>query len=320
MHPTFAAVTGNLLAVAAWACAAVAAASLLSPAAPLREPHLLAMQAAGPLNVALAALAVTFGVLSHRPTLTALAAVTLASWAALGLSAALSAAPARGGQGPALRVVSSNVLWGNSTPDALAASLDERHADILVTLETTDTLRHALERGLHHGLRVAGAGQTTEETSAVVWTNLPVVSTRTLPLGERDLPVVVVRVGGRDVTVIGVHVKSPAKRDDYELWERELRRLAEYVDHVHGPVLLAGDFNASLTHRPMRAFDGRLIDAAAAARRPFVATWPVGPGGVSLLSLDHVLLRGLTVGSFSTLRAAGSDHRALQVTVHLPGG
>jgi endonuclease/exonuclease/phosphatase (EEP) superfamily protein YafD len=96
--------------------------------------------------------------------------------------------------------------------------------------------------------------------------------------------------------------------------------LRDTVRHVEGPLVVAGDFNATLDHEPMRRLlRTGLRDAARQANSGWQPTWPGAtdaagalPIGVRLIALDHVLAdRYYSAISTSTYPIARSDHRAL---------
>lgn len=105
-----------------------------------------------------------------------------------------------------------------------------------------------------------------------------------------------------------------------ELWRRDFDRIRDAADGIVGPIVLAGDLNATLDHGPMRDLlrDG-FADAARQANAGWQPTWPSDPatdhglpGGLGLIAIDHVLLRdGPVAVETATSRVAGTDHRAL---------
>jgi endonuclease/exonuclease/phosphatase family metal-dependent hydrolase len=87
-----------------------------------------------------------------------------------------------------------------------------------------------------------------------------------------------------------------------------------------GPLVMAGDFNATLDHAPMRSLLGLgLSDAARQSNAGWQPTWPGGdnpdhelPLGVQVMAIDHVLVsRQLSAISTSTYSVFDSDHLAL---------
>jgi endonuclease/exonuclease/phosphatase (EEP) superfamily protein YafD len=87
------------------------------------------------------------------------------------------------------------------------------------------------------------------------------------------------------------------------------------------PVIMAGDFNATLDHARFRALL-RLgyVDAAVQAGRGLVPTWGPRPGGdLAMLAIDHILLDPrCAVRRVSAYKLPGTDHRALYAQIQLP--
>ena len=87
------------------------------------------------------------------------------------------------------------------------------------------------------------------------------------------------------------------------------------------PLILAGDFNATLDHAQFRRLL-RLgyVDAASQAGNGLVLTWgPLPDRCLTLLAIDHVLIdRRCAVLTTSAHWLTGSDHRALYAKLRLP--
>ena len=85
------------------------------------------------------------------------------------------------------------------------------------------------------------------------------------------------------------------------------------------PRVLAGDFNATLDHAPLRGVL-RLgyADAARAVGNALAPTW--GPlGRPALITIDHVLVdRRCAVLASSVHVIPGTDHRAVYAEIRLP--
>lgn len=132
----------------------------------------------------------------------------------------------------------------------------------------------------------------------------------------------VMTVGTPDetITLIAVHPHPPTS--DARPWRADhavVRRAAAAAD---GPVVIAGDFNATVDHEPMRELQGRgFVDAAEQAKSGWQPTWPaademslLGIPVPSILAIDHVLLTDELVASDTeSVTIQGTDHRALLV-------
>ena len=97
-----------------------------------------------------------------------------------------------------------------------------------------------------------------------------------------------------------------------------------YGDTVPGPVLVAGDFNATLDHAPVRSLeDLGLRDSAEQLDAGLALTWPANGSlsrfGISappFAALDHVMTAdGLVAVDHVLTGAAGSDHLGVIATL-----
>jgi len=120
-------------------------------------------------------------------------------------------------------------------------------------------------------------------------------------------------VGGVEVVSFAIHPLQPVHPDRFGMRRRELEWLAELVEGVTAPVLIAGDCNASVLSPDFQRFLGR-TGLRSVSGWPPVGTWPaaLGPFGIAI---DHVLLRGLTATSFEVGPSLGSDHRVVVADV-----
>lgn len=114
------------------------------------------------------------------------------------------------------------------------------------------------------------------------------------------------------VRLYAVHVVAPigsGRRGSVD----GLRRVATDVRAERGPVLVAGDFNATWGNQAFRdVLDSGLTDAAAARGHTLQMTWPRGHRVPPVIRIDHVLTGdGLTVTAIRAGGGLGSDHRPL---------
>ena len=119
--------------------------------------------------------------------------------------------------------------------------------------------------------------------------------------------------------VFAVHVPAPWPQRSAE-WLATLGLIAPRVTPIAQPVLVAGDFNATLDHVPFRAMltASRLTDAADEAGAGWLRTYPANRAFPPVIAIDHVLVRGAAASEVHTVTVAGSDHRAVVATVQLP--
>ncbi|MBT2444378.1 endonuclease/exonuclease/phosphatase family protein [Streptomyces sp. ISL-36] len=254
----------------------------------------------------------------------------LAGWAALVLGATAwcvlphgpATTTARGPVVARLRVLAANVEFGQATGDLAAAVRRERPHLVHVCecdRSCVRTLTAAL--GASHPYRavVDGAGSA----GSVILSALPLTARPAIP-AAMGMPGATARIGGRDVELRLAHPLPPLP-GQVDLWKSELGRLerfaAEHGDS--GPVLLAGDFNASQDHAAFRSVlaAGRLHDAARLAGAARTPTWPREGPLPPYVQIDHVLVSDdFRVHGVRFLDLAGTDHRAVLAELDLHAG
>lgn len=126
-----------------------------------------------------------------------------------------------------------------------------------------------------------------------------------------------VEVNGTRVRFAGVHITDPVFGNWYRnalLRRSQIDAVLDWVDGNPGPLVVAGDFNASPAWKVYRRMYRRLDDMTLlAARRSGQRPRPTWGPGVKLLRIDHVFGRGLTPHSAANQKVAGSDHLAVIV-------
>ncbi len=222
-----------------------------------------------------------------------------------------------------VRLFSANVYNGNPDPADYAEEIRRSGADVVYLQEATQTFLAVLdERGAIAELPHRVLVTRTDPFAAVVASRWPLLDQDVVELDGRPILVrATVDVGGIPLRLFSVHVVAPFG-GTREAWARELRAVGDAVRAEPGPVLVAGDFNATWGNREFRRLlDAGLTDAAAARGRPFQMTWPRDRRLVPPLArIDHVLTTaGLTVTALSAGRGPGSDHRPLTAVIALTG-
>ncbi len=111
------------------------------------------------------------------------------------------------------------------------------------------------------------------------------------------------KVGG-SLTIIGTHVYRPSR--DPWLHQRQMSALSRFLRNIDGPLVLAGDLNASPWSNAFRRLRAETGLAPASVLTP---TWPAWPLPLPQVALDHILVSSdLTVAAAGTGPAVGSDH------------
>ncbi|WP_349253359.1 endonuclease/exonuclease/phosphatase family protein [Saccharopolyspora erythraea] len=226
-------------------------------------------------------------------------------------------------QGTPLKVMSANLYFGEADAARVVELVRSNRIDVLSLQELTPELAAALDRAglgelMPHRVFEAHAGaEGTGIASRYPLRSLALVPPTTMrqPSALVDLP------GDRDVELVAVHPVIPVGSDTVGDWQREITVLPHTPAESRPPRVLAGDFNATLDHSPLRGLLGRgYADAAEVTGAGLRPTWPRADAWLPPpVTIDHVLVsEGVVVQDYRTFEVAGADHRA--VVAHLVVG
>ncbi|HEV2088638.1 MAG TPA: endonuclease/exonuclease/phosphatase family protein [Cryptosporangiaceae bacterium] len=225
------------------------------------------------------------------------------------------------GDGTPLRVMTLNLLVGAADPGAVVDLVRRTRPDVVTLLELTEPSVAALDaaglasllphRALRPGPKASGTG---------IYARYPILDSGGFDARSTfDQTRARVQTPGGDVDVVAAHPAPPLPGPALARWERDLRLFGP--PPTHGPPLvLAGDFNASLDHSLFRRLvDLGYVDAAAAVGAGLVPTWPWDGSWLPPVTLDHVLTDGRAiVRDFEAHEVPGTDHRAVVADLRLP--
>lgn len=229
-----------------------------------------------------------------------------------------------------LDLVSFNVLGDQKDPRAMLAWLAGRPADVLVLLESSARWRagfRALRAAYPHqivavprpGARRSSDSHEEDTAGVAVLSRIRFLTSRVIyPAGPR-MPAIVVelaRPGSAPLTLVAAHPTTPLTPTGLAVRDRYLDGLAAALSGTRGPLVVAGDLNAT---RYTPVF-GRLTAALGlhTPRNP-PATYPAFLGRFGL-AIDHVLTRGARLESLKPVAPHGSDHRGLFARLAVPAG
>ncbi len=246
-------------------------------------------------------------------TVVALAACVLPRWLT-------DSDPLAGAKGSPLRVLTANVLAGQADAAELVRLVTEGRVDVLLLQElTADFVTKAAAAGLESQLPhkvvyplpgVIGSGIYAREA-------LRDVGVRVNSGGFRQA---MAELTGPDVLVESAHPRAPFNAETTALWRQDFPD--EPRATPDGPLrILAGDFNATLDHSPLRELlSSGYRDAAATVGQGLIGTWgPYDGDRIPPVTLDRVLAdRRIGVEEVRVLRLRSSDHRPLLAVLRLP--
>jgi len=223
-------------------------------------------------------------------------------------------------RGRDLTVMTANLYRGNADLAALSRTVRDEGVDVLAVSEVSEEAAVRLRRSRLHDLLPYTVSSTgAPSASTMLLSRRPVVPP---PAGPSVGPAVrgqQARLPEAGVVVCAVHPPPPLQ--GARRWRLAQAQLTTWAEQVTGPVVVAGDFNASVDHPGMRDVMGTgLRDAheVAGAGRP--ATWPNGRALPPFVQLDHVLVRQVGVDSVDDVRVPGSDHDAVVAHLVVPAG
>lgn len=223
-----------------------------------------------------------------------------------------------------LTVMTVNAHAGEAVPEDLLGLVREHDVDVLTVLEITPSLRDRLDTlGIAELLPHREDNLWREQNGRITYSALPLRSLAVIQEPPLWGHVITVDLGPDELTYVAVHISRPL-RDRAQPWAQAHAALRARLAELPGPIVVAGDFGATLDHRPMRelARDG-FTDSVVATDGGWKPTWP-GSGsrsflGIpipSLIPIDHVLGGPeIEFHSSRTLRVPGSDHQAVVVSL-----
>ena len=228
------------------------------------------------------------------------------------------------GRSASLVVLAQNFEYGDDA--ALADLVRSRGVDVLVLTDVgTERLDLLLKAGLQTWLPYsAGVRHHRAHGGAVVLSRVPVIRTAFL-YDDAASRVVEIRMPGLGpVTIVALHTRPPYAPD---LWRADHEQIYAALNRIRdedSAVVLAGDFNATLAHAPVRRIlDLGFADAAAQVNGGWSPTWPSGGHerrlGVTVptfAAIDHVMTSPrLVVTDADTVAVPGADHKAVVATI-----
>ena len=233
-------------------------------------------------------------------------------------------------QGTPLRVATLNTHFGHTPAENIVDLVREQKPDVLALQEVTPELTADLSTaGLDDLLPYTVDHSAPAAAGGTIHSAHPLTDLGDIghDIGSLAMPLAGMTVPGADraqpleVEVVSVHPMPPRRPSSMAAWGDGLAGLPPAAPD--GPLrILAGDFNATLDHAALRdVLDSGYRDAAADLGRGLIGTWPADGPPLPPVTLDHVLVPpDAGVEDLEVVEVAGSSHRAVVVTVVLPGG
>ena len=207
-----------------------------------------------------------------------------------------------------IRIYSANLWVRNRDLDAIAASIRQADADVVMLIELGDATAPHLD-ALVGAYPYRIASPRMDRPNGAVRS---VIASR-YPLTVLPRPAGVEAVGARAATPLGsinlisIHLTRPWPFE--ESWGQISQTMAldEMLEGLSGPVVVAGDFNSVSTARI-----GKQVrrDIGLRPAPGFPGTWPAGLPSALAITIDQVYASpDLAFSSRRLGRSTGSDHR-----------
>lgn len=214
-----------------------------------------------------------------------------------------------------LTVVSFNT-HGNAGIVLQARHLIDEHTPKIIALQevTAETAQNIADAasGSYQVFTAAASGSTVSHSALLVSDELGEYAQVEAP-ASLFASVIAEPLDGQGPVAMSVHPVPPMPRN-MSTWRGELQQATDLCDNTTGAIV-AGDFNATIDHGPLRETE------CLVATSTIASTWPASQPSWLGAAIDHVMVDG---GQWLPLSAhyqhmAGSDHRAIVVQV-VPAG
>lgn len=266
--------------------------------------------------------------LRRRILLSMLGAAVVAISVAVQISWYYLGQPTNVGAYQDIRVLSSNLRYGQADP-RFFVDLAASSADVVTVSELTpgavQLFRQAgIEKAFPYSQLIPAPGAG----GIGLWSRYPLDGLSEqrhrgvlIPAGRLQVP------GVRfEPLVASVHVFSPVADDSNTVmeWRGGMAAAKVQLDsfaRIAGPaaVIIGGDYNSTPDMRQFRdLLTNGYRDAVEQSGSGFASTFPANRKYPPVITIDHVLTRNATASAVRTVEVPGSDHRALLATLRVP--
>lgn len=209
---------------------------------------------------------------------------------------------------PAVKLLVSNVYYLNHRKRRLLDLVAAESPDVVGLVEVNQSWLRRLEVLRK---RYAYHFEAPDEhfVGLALYSRYPLENARVMTLPDESPPAIAatLKTPQGDVGIVITHPMSPEGADAIEHRNGQILALSRYVAGVHGPAVVAGDFNLTMWNAGYRP----LVDVAnlhnARQGHGVGPTWP--PFGTMGVPIDHILgTPGVRFRNFRVLGFVGSDH------------
>ncbi len=214
---------------------------------------------------------------------------------------------------PGFTLYFANLYVRNGDIEAIARSVREADADVVVLIEIGDASRPGLDRilaGYPHRVATPRAAGGAGPSSGLIASRWPLTQSA-IDVEHAYGVAAEVRTPSGPVTVAGVHLTRPWPFQYQWAQIIQAQALIDWRNGVDGPLVVAGDFNSVSSARI-----GRMIrlEAGLVAAPGWPGTWPSFLPAEAGITIDQVYRSpDLAVTDRRIARHTGSDHRPVVV-------
>jgi endonuclease/exonuclease/phosphatase (EEP) superfamily protein YafD len=217
-----------------------------------------------------------------------------------------------------LKLLHANVLSSNNKHQRLVDLIAAEDPDMIFLQEITDDWVIGLRPLLKNYPYIYTAARSGNFGIAV-YSRIPFDSVSHVDSPPLGYPTITVRatVGNQQLTLISSHPTIPLGKQLYSARNQQFNSVLDLVQAADRPVVLLGDFNATMWDRHFK----KLMQSGGltSARQGFgiLPTWPTYMP-FAMIPIDHVLVsESISVTHMTTGKRFGSDHLPLIVTLSL---
>lgn len=228
----------------------------------------------------------------------------------------------------AIRVLSSNLRYGQADP-SLVVQLATNSADVITVAELTpEAVQRFLQAGIEKAFPYSHLIPSSGAGGVGIWSRYPLTPLTVPRHSGVKIRAAQMQIPGvpLDPLLASLHVYSPVGGDANTIseWRSGMegaKAQLDYLAQYAGPAatIIGGDYNSTPDMREFRdLLTSGYEDAVDETGAGFAPTFPSNTWYPPLLTIDHVLTRNASASSIRTIDIPGSDHRALLATVRIP--
>jgi len=210
-----------------------------------------------------------------------------------------------------IQIISINVLTSNTNHNAMIRLAEKYQPDVLVLIEVNGRWIEAL-KPIEQNYRYVLKHPRADNFGIAVYAKAPFDGS-VLDIGKYHLPLA--RLDFDSYTLLAAHPLPPTQQD-YAI------ELAKYMKHIavvaaknDRPMIVAGDFNASLWSNNMMPFIAAGLKPS--NRTGLAWTWPAISLPLLAVQIDHIFTRHAEAKTFDVLENTGSDHFPIRAVINI---